>query len=127
MNEKEKYMLEDVCESRSSQVLWNSVSSPLGLKEWFADDVKLSEGGFVFEWDGVEQAADVVYVRNKQAIRFRWKDEPVGTYFEFKISSNEMTKQLSLTVCDFAAVGELEDSKRLWDTQIEALRRYTGM
>ena len=107
----------------------NSVSTPLGLQEWFANQVELEKDAYLFTWNGVTEKADVLFMRPKSAIRFRWQDDDDDKhhYFEFKIANHEMTNQLSLVVSDFADADELEDSQRLWDSQIETLRRNTGM
>ena len=129
MTNKEKYSLEYLFDARSSRVLWNSISTPLGLQEWFADQVVSDETGYLFTWDGTTQKAELLFMRSKSVIRFRWEDdeEEKDRYFEFKIASNELTNQLSLVISDFAEEEDMEDSKRLWDSQIETLRRNTGM
>ena len=124
---KEKLTLEYLFDARSSRILWNSISTPIGLQEWFADQVELDNDDFLFTWDGVMQRAEVVQMRSRSSIRFRWKDESKDHYFEFTIASNELTNQLSLVVSDFAERGELDDLKRLWDSQIDLLRLNTGM
>ena len=110
-------------------MLWNSIITPLGLQEWFADQVVSDETGYLLTWDGTTQKAELLFMRSKSVIRFRWQydEEEKGHYFEFKIASNELTNQLSLVISDFAEEEDMEDSKRLWDSQIETLRRNTGM
>ena len=114
MTTKEKFTLEYLFDARSFRVLWNSVSTPLGLQEWFADQVELEKDAYLFTWNGVTEKADVLFMRPKSAIRFRWQDDDDDKhhYFEFKIANHEMTNQLSLVVSDFADADELEDSKR---------------
>ena len=75
MTNKEKYSLEYLFDARSSRVLWNSISTPLGLQEWFADQVVSDETGYLFTWDGTTQKAELLFMRSKSVIRFRWEDD----------------------------------------------------
>ena len=43
-------------------------------------------------------------------------------YFEFKIQVDEITKDVSLIVTDFAYKDEIEETKMLWDNQISDLK-----
>ena len=60
-------------------------------------------------------------------VKFRWDDESQSTYFEMRIAYNELTREHPLEITDFAEKDEIEDVKNLWDSQIEELRRHTGM
>ena len=60
-------------------------------------------------------------------VRFRWEDEPADTYFELAIHRLELTRDVALTVTDFAEDGDTEDAIRLWNSQIDDLRRIAGM
>ena len=62
-----------------------------------------------------------------EKVRFRWKDEPADTYFELAIHRLELTRDVALTVTDFAEDGDTEDAIRLWNSQIDDLRRIAGM
>jgi hypothetical protein len=44
-----------------------------------------------------------------------------------RITYNEMILQHTLEITDFAEPDEVEDIKNLWDSEIEELRRGTGM
>lgn len=57
----------------------------------------------------------------------RWDDEDPNTYFEMRIAYNELTREHTLVVTDFADKGETADQIDLWDSQIEVLRRLSGM
>ena len=55
-----------------------------------------------------------------------WDDETSRAYFEMSISVNEMTDDTTLIVTDYAEPDELDDSKELWETQVDTLRRAIG-
>jgi hypothetical protein len=44
-----------------------------------------------------------------------------------RISYNELTRENTLEIIDFADKDEIEDQKELWNSQIENLRRQSGM
>ena len=111
----------------SARVLFNRLSTPAGLAEWFADDVNLKNGLYSFVWDGSEQFAEVVSKKDNKHIRFRWVEEDEDTYFEFKIQKDELTGDLALLVTDFADPNEKEDTTGLWDSQISELKHALGL
>jgi len=123
---KGKFILEFVL-GTSPAILYEFLTTPSGLSEWFADDVNIHDGVFTFFWDGSEQKALLLDFKEEKYIRFQWIDKPEGTYFEFKIEVDELTGDVSLMVTDFADEGsDLETSKRLWDSQIHTLMHVIG-
>ncbi len=122
----EKYELEYTFKT-SPRVLYNRLSTPAGLAEWFADDVMIKDDRFLFVWDGSEQHAEVVSKKDNKHIRFRWLDEDEDSYFEFRIQKDELTGTLALFVTDFADKNETDDARDLWDTQIAELKHALGL
>ena len=126
MNSKIKYELEFPIKS-SVRILFNQISTPSGLSEWFSNDVNIKSNIFTFIWDNDSQDAELLNKKNNQSIRFKWLDEPKNTYFEFNIIVDEITLDTSLIVIDFADDEEdVEESKLLWEKQIEKLRQSIG-
>ncbi|MFW6370896.1 MAG: START-like domain-containing protein [Bacteroidota bacterium] len=124
MTEKIKVQLEYVINC-SPRVLYNRLSSASGLAEWFADDVRVRGNQFTFIWEGAEQVAEMSLRKENRLVRFNWLDDE-GTYFEFKITQDELTGDVSLIVVDFAEVDEVDETKELWNTQIHDLKRVLG-
>ena len=127
MSELIKYTLEFPIHS-SINILYLRLSSPSGLAEWFADDVRVQGNIYTFIWDGVEQNAKLLKKRNNYFIRFKWEDnETKDDYFEFSIQVDEMTSDVSLLVTDFAEDKEdQQDQSDLWEKQITSLKRAIG-
>ena len=112
---------------RSSRILFNQISTPSGLSEWFADNVNLNGKNYTFFWDGDEQDAELLSKKNNHSIKFRWIDEPKNTFFELKIVIDDITQDISLIITDFAEDEEdEEEAKLLWSKQIEKLRQSIG-
>jgi len=126
MSSKIKYELEFPIRS-SVKVLYNILSTPSGLSEWFADDVNIKGDCFIFIWDGAKQVAKVLSKRNNQSIKFHWEEDEEDTYFELKIQIDDITNDVSLIVTDFAEdEDDVEDAKLLWANQIDGLRGCIG-
>ncbi len=112
----------------SASMIWKYIGNAAGLSPWFADRVESFDRMFTFYWGKTEQrVAHLVAQRNGVYVKFRWDDESQNTYFEMRITYNELTRQHTLEITDFADKGEVEDQKDLWDSQIENLRRQSGM
>ena len=112
----------------SANMIWRSIGTPLGLSTWFADRVETTGKTYNFYWGKSEQrAANLIAQRNGVYVRFKWEDEEQHNFFEMRITYNELVPQYMLEITDFAEKDEIEDVKNLWDSQIEELRRHTGM
>ena len=112
----------------SSNSIWRSIGIPQGLSPWFADRVETTGKVYNFQWGKTEQRkATLVAQRNGVYVRFKWEDEEPHCFFEMRITYNELVMQHMLEVTDFAEKDEIDDVKNLWDSQIEQLRRHTGM
>lgn len=125
---KEKIHLEYLLSATSKNILWEAISTPAGLEEWFADKVVSDDKTVEFSWGKSEQrVAEIIAIRAYSFIRFRWKDdEGERSYFEMKMTCNELTHAYVLEVTDFAVPDEVEDMKELWESQIANLRRTCG-
>jgi uncharacterized protein YndB with AHSA1/START domain len=125
---KTKFNIEYQLRSASINILWNSISKPLGLAEWFADGVTVNNNEFTFSWDGNEQMAFLIHTKTNSCVRFQWEEDyNTESYFELKIASMEVTGNLALVITDFAEPDEKDDLIMLWDKQIETLRLKTGI
>lgn len=125
---KKKFNIEYPLKNASINVLWNSISTPLGLSEWFADGVTVNDTEYTFTWDQNYQSAFYLDSKQPEYVRFRWEeDEGTDYFFEMKIERLQVTGELTLVVTDFAATDDKEDLILLWDKAIEVLKRKTGI
>lgn len=128
MEEKIKYELEFPITS-SPQLLYQYISTPSGLSEWFADNVNSRGEFFTFIWDDTEEKARVSSKKTGEKVKFRWIDDDNKDgeyYFELRILVDEITKDVSLMVVDFADEGDIQESKLLWENQISDLKHVLG-
>jgi len=110
----------------SQKLLFQYISTPSGLSEWFADNVNSRGKVFSFFWDGSEEKAELISSKNNAFVKFKWLENEDDSFFEIKITVDEITKDVSLIVTDFADEDEVEESKMLWDSQISDLKSVIG-
>ena len=123
-----KYTLEFPIKT-SISVLYNRLSTPSGLAEWFADNVNIKNNILTFYWEGSEEKAIILKKKKDVFIQYQWlEDEGMEKYFEFLIQKDEMTKDISLIVTDFADDKlDKEDGVQLWNKQIDNLKNAIGI
>ena len=127
MNDKIKFEMEFPIKV-SQKLLFQYISTPSGLSEWFADNVNSRGEIFIFIWDDSEESAKLIRKNNNEKIQFQWlDDESTDFYFELRIQFDEITKDVSLIVTDFAEdEDEVEESKLLWNNHISDLKMVLG-
>ena len=102
--EKVKFQMEIPLNS-SKGVLFNCISTPSGLSEWFCDDVNIKKDVHIFFWDGSEESARLVSKKTNEFAKFRWleaEEEGEDSFFEFRIRVDELTGENALVITDFA-------------------------
>jgi uncharacterized protein YndB with AHSA1/START domain len=122
---KKKFELEFVIQS-SPQLLYQYLSTPSGLSEWFADNVNSRGERFTFIWDESEEVARLLKRKSDEFIRFSWENNADDSYFEMRILVDEITSDVSLFITDFAEEDEIEEAKMLWANQVGDLKQVIG-
>ncbi|SHJ65054.1 hypothetical protein SAMN04487911_12911 [Arenibacter nanhaiticus] len=125
MNDKIKFEVEFVIHA-SPQLLYQYISTPSGLSEWFADNVNSRGEMFSFIWDGSEEEAKLLKRKSDEFVKFKWLAEEDDSFFEMRIIVDEITKDVSLFITDFAEEGEEDEAKMLWQNQVSSLKQVLG-
>ncbi len=126
MSKRLKYEMEFTINS-STSILYNMLSTPDGMSEWFADNVNIKDGIYTFEWDEGEEEAELISQKNGEYIRFKWINSEIeDEFFEFRIKVDELTKEVTLIVTDDCEPDELDSAKQLWESQINELMHVIG-
>ena len=111
----------------SPTILFNCLSTPSGLSEWFADDVNIKNERYTFFWDGSEETAILKNVRKSESVKFQWEDDEDEDYFfEMTIRIDDLTKDVALLVTDFAEEGEEDEIQLMWDNNVDNLKKAIG-
>ncbi len=125
MSKKVLYTLEFPVKC-SPPILYEFLSNPSGLQEWFADKVDERDGIYYFSWNGSEERAERLESELDKFIRYRWLHAPKDEYFEFRIEKTEISNQTILVVKDFADKKEIKDQSQLWEYQVKDLFHRLG-
>jgi uncharacterized protein YndB with AHSA1/START domain len=128
MEVKVKYELEFPIHA-SPSLLYQYISTPSGLSEWFADNVNSRGEIFTFIWEDSEERAKLVAKKTGERVKFRWMNEDDSDseyFFELRIMEDEITKDVSIVVIDFAEEDELDEAALLWENQISDLKQVIG-
>ena len=121
-----KYSLEFPIKT-SISVLYNRLSTPSGLAEWFADNVNIKNDVLTFFWEGSEEEAIILKKKKDVFVQYQWLEDE-EKYFEFFIQIDAMTKDICLIVTDFAEdENDKEEGIQLWNKQIDNLKKAIGI
>lgn len=112
----------------SPSLLYQYISTPSGLSEWFADNVNSRGKMFTFIWDQSEEEARLLTKKKGERIKLKWvEDDDEDTFFEIRIQVDAITKDVSLIITDFADDEEaVEGGKLLWQNMIDDLKQVLG-
>lgn len=110
----------------SPGILYEFLSTPAGLQEWFADRVDFRDNVFSFSWNGSSEEAEILEQEEDEFIRFHWLHAPKEEFFEFRIQISEVTNMTILVVKDFADKREIKDQSQLWESQVKDLFHRIG-
>jgi uncharacterized protein YndB with AHSA1/START domain len=128
MDQKVRYEIEFPINS-SPQLLYQYISTPSGLSEWFADNVNSRGEFYTFIWNDSEEKARLASKKSGEKVKFKWIDgdgKDTEYYFELHILVDELTKDVSLMVVDFADKDEVDEASLLWENQISDLKHLIG-
>ena len=128
MSQKQPFSVEFDFQA-SPQLLYQYISTPSGLSEWFADNVNSRGEDFTFIWDDGEEYAKLLSKKPNQKVRYQWQTDEADQedyFFEFVIQVDGITKDVSLIINDFAEEDELDEIKMFWENSIGALKQVLG-
>lgn len=126
---KEKITLEYPLGTASQSILWDAISTPLGLAEWFAETVSVEDNKYTFSWEGgAEQVAYLCKLRYNEYVRFQWENDYGSEYyFELRIAVQELVGDVAIIIIDFAEEQEGKDVELLWNKQMRDFKRKYGL
>jgi len=113
----------------SPAMIFQYLTTPSGLADWFADDVNSRGKIYTFIWNDVSEKAKISSKKENERVKYKWlddDDQETGTYIEFRIVVDELTKDVSLLITDFCDDDEVEETKMLWENQIGDLKHTIG-
>ena len=132
MSEKKQYQLEYVVKA-SPKLLFNFLSSPSGLSDWFADDVNVNnqDKTLTFIWDGEENVAKIASQRTNNYIKFEFlprneEEEDDPCWVEIRLEINELTQSVFIRITDYSDIEDEEEVNEIWENNMHALKEIVG-
>ncbi len=127
MAKMKKFELEYIINC-SNLILFEMISTPSGMSEWFADNVNIKNDKYTFYWDGSEENATLISKKFGEFVRFHWIDHPdPSTYLELRIKIDPMTNDVALLITDFGDdEDDIEEMIDLWESQVHLLIKRVG-
>lgn len=110
----------------SPSLLFNYISSPSGLSQWFCNDVDIRNNVYKFKWDGEETSAELLKKVNNKSMKFKWLNTAKEEYLEFDINVDELTDDVALVITDYADEGDEKNTFQLWESQVHDLKSCIG-
>jgi uncharacterized protein YndB with AHSA1/START domain len=110
----------------SPNILYEFLSTSVGLQEWFADKVDQKDNTFYFTWNGSTDSAEILEHIDNEFIRLRWDYSNKDEFFEFSIDQSNITNETILRITDFADKADMKDQQRLWNSQVSELKHRIG-
>lgn len=110
----------------SPKVLFNYISTPGGLQQWFADKVIMDQNHhFHFHWDNEEHVAEMTQRLHKSS-RFDFSGKDEGNYIELKFITSEIDNSTYLRVTDYSENDDVKELESMWLSFIHELKEIVG-
>ena len=122
---RKKFTLEYIVRS-SPTILFEFVTEPDSMAQWFCDHCDSQDDIFIFGWNGVFQRARQEIMADEEMVKYHWEETKKDEFFSFKVYKSEISNDTILEVTDFAEVKEVKEQSFLWDRQIEDLKHAIG-
>ncbi|MFN8277730.1 MAG: START-like domain-containing protein [Chitinophagales bacterium] len=122
---RKKYNLEYIIRS-SPAILFEFVTNPSNLAQWFSDTCDANDNFIAFGWGGAKEQAEILEYIQEEFVKYRWIDGKKDEFFSFRIYKSEIANDTILEITDFAEDREIKDQMRLWDSQIDELKHQLG-
>ncbi|MFY7732381.1 MAG: START-like domain-containing protein [Bacteroidia bacterium] len=110
----------------SPALLFNYISTPSGLSQWFCNDVDIRNNTYKFKWDGEETSAELLKKVNNKSMKFKWMNTEKDEFLEFDINVDELTDDVALVITDYAEEGDEKNTIQLWESQVHDLKSCIG-
>ena len=111
----------------SPKVLFNYISTPGGLQQWFAEKVTMDSNHlYHFTWDEEEHIAELTSSRLNKSTRFDFVGPDEGNYIEFKLVLSEIDNSIFLKITDYSDNADEADLESVWKGFIADLKEIVG-
>ena len=124
--ERVKFTFEFICRA-SPNMVYQFLTEPARITRWFCDEVDIMDQTYTFVWDGAAEVAELIEDKEGDLVRFAWEDaDDEDEYLEFNIDKSPVTGETIVHVTDFADDDEVDDQRKLWETQLNRMKAEMG-
>src|SRR6185436_19792377 len=92
---RKKFALEYIIRS-SPAILWEFVTQPDSLAQWFCDHCDSQDDIFIFGWGGSFQRARQEIIIDDELVNFHWEDTKKDEHFSFRVYKSEISNDTVL-------------------------------
>jgi uncharacterized protein YndB with AHSA1/START domain len=131
MSKKYKYQIQTEIHADVKRV-WQYISTPAYLQEWFADQVvPIDEKTVDMIWDNTSHIAKISSKRTNSHIKFTFLNEGENknedaAYVEIRLDYSEMTQSSFLSITDYSEMDSKSDLDDLWSKLLGQLKEVIG-
>ena len=114
----------------SLRMVYPQLSTAVGLKAWFAEDVKTyDEKNLDIVWDGVNHPAKIVSRRINHHIKYKFspiEEGETSSSLEFRLEHSDMTQTTFLKIIDYSDMDSEDALDELWEGLVHTLKESLG-
>ena len=110
----------------SPTILYEFLTQPSNLAQWFSDYCDSQLDIYIFGWNGSFQRARQVDRIEDESVKYHWEGGNKDEYFSFRVYKSEISNDTVLEITDFAEAKEIKEQTFLWDKQVEDLKHALG-
>jgi uncharacterized protein YndB with AHSA1/START domain len=111
----------------SPNIIYKFLTTPSCLIRWFCDRVQIDNDQYSYFWGDVVEVAHLVDDIEEELLRFQWEEGETEEYLEFRMKVSDVTRETVFEIIDYCDEDEVEDQKRLWESQVAAMRKAMGI
>lgn len=109
----------------SPTILYDFLTNPSNLAQWFSDHCDVTGDRFSFFWDGHEEVAIAEERDQDEYLKWVWEEDP-DKMIEFKITKADISGATILTIFETVEKSDFDEQTLLWDEQIGTLKMKCG-
>ena len=122
---RKKFTLEYIIRS-SPSILFEFVTQPDSLAQWFADVCDAQDDIYIFGWGGDYQRARQVELVDEESVKYHWEHGKKDEYFSFRVYKSEISNDTILEITDFAEGKAIKEQSILGEKLVEELKHAIG-
>lgn len=123
-----KFKFTDEFEFQASpKILFEFISTPVGLSQWFCEKVQTVQDKLNLVWDDTDHIATQTHNKPPKMVRYQFisadPEDNDPPFLQFEIEKNELTRVAFLKVTDYSSMDDRDELEELWHGLIGNLKQ----